>query len=187
MEIADLVAVISLAVSIIAVVYSFLSNTKRYELTYQYYYDILTWHNNVVEVLTDLRLKNYGENGKIEKLAKLSALIECGRFYFPNIDKNDGWGKEKPSAYKGYRNAILEFLVFEYRLFGRDDCEEYLEHAQSLQRLFTSYVFGYLNPKKLKRKIKHNTDITMKSDFTIDDYLAENPEYIYIWYPNNEK
>ena len=185
MGIEDLIAIISLAVSIIAVVYSFLSNTKRYELTYQYYYDILNWHNQVIEVLTDLKMNAYTPNEKTAKLAKLSTLIECGRFYFPNVEKGDNWGKEKPMAYRGYRNAILEFLVFEYRLFKRDDCDKYLEHAENLQRLFTSYVFQYLNPQKHNKKIKHNTDITMRNDFTLKDYLAENPEYIYIVFPSD--
>lgn len=81
-------------------------------------------------------------------LAKLSSLIESGRFYFPNIDRKDGFGKQKPIAYQGYRNVILDFLVYEYQLFEKDDYVQYLKHAESLQRLFTSYVFQYLEPSK---------------------------------------
>lgn len=152
MNISDWVAVISLPISVIALIYSFISNTKKYELTYQYYNDVLIWHNQVVEVLTSLRLNGTDNELKKQMLSKLSSLIESGRFYFPNIDRKDGFGKQKPIAYQGYRNVILDFLVYEYQLFEKDDYAKYLKHAESLQRLFTSYVFQYLEPSKQKRK-----------------------------------
>jgi len=55
MGIAEWVSLLSLVVAIIALVYSFLSNTKRYELTYQYYNDVVLWHNQVVETICTLR------------------------------------------------------------------------------------------------------------------------------------
>ena len=65
MNISDWVAVISLPISVIALIYSFISNTKKYELTYQYYNDVLIWHNQVVEVLTSLRLN--GTDNELKK------------------------------------------------------------------------------------------------------------------------
>lgn len=132
MNISDWVAVISLPISVIALIYSFISNTKKYELTYQYYNDVLIWHNQVVEVLTSLRLNGTDNELKKQMLSKLSSLIESGRFYFPNIDRKDGFGKQKPIAYQGYRNVILDFLVYEYQLFEKDDYAKYLKHAESL-------------------------------------------------------
>lgn len=184
MNISDWVTVISLIISILALVYSFISNTKKYELTYQYYNDVLTWHNQVVEILTGLRLSEKNTELKRQMLSKLSSLIECGRFYFPNIDKKDGFGKEKPIAYQGYRNIILDFLVYEYQLFEKEDYEKYSQHAENLQRLFTSYIFQYLEPNKQKRKMHKNTNIKeAHSELTINEFLEKSPESIYSLYP----
>ena len=178
----DWIAGISLAVAFAALIYTIISNTKKYELTYQYYQDVVAWHSDVIKVITQLKATNV-ENKKKTYLAELSALIETGRFYFPNIDLHDGFGANKPLAYRGYRNVVLDFLVYEYQLFEREDSNKYVEHAESLQRLFTSYVFQYLNPKKLQKKIKHNTSIQIKNSITINEFLKQSPESIYTLYP----
>lgn len=178
----DWIAGISLAVAFVALIYTIISNTKKYELTYQYYQDVVAWHSDVIKVITQLKATNV-ENEKNTYLAELSALIETGRFYFPNIDLHDGFGANKPLAYRCYRNVVLDFLVYEYQLFEREDSNKYVEHAESLQRLFTSYVFQYLNPKKLQKKIKHNTSIQMKNSITINEFLKQSPESIYTLYP----
>ncbi len=178
----DWIAGISLAVAFVALIYTIISNTKKYELTYQYYQDVVAWHSDVIKVITQLKATNV-ENEKNTYLAELSALIETGRFYFPNIDLHDGFGANKPLAYRGYRNVVLDFLVYEYQLFEREDSNKYVEHAESPQRLFTSYVFQYLNPKKLQKKIKHNTSIQMKNSITINEFLKQSPESIYTLYP----
>lgn len=183
MNISDWVTIISLLISIVALIYSFVSNTKKYELTYQYYNDILVWHNQVIEVLISLRLTRPKNESKKQLLSKLSSLIESGRFYFPNIDRKNGFGKKKPIAYQGYRNVILDFLVYEYQLFEMDDYYKYSKHAENLQRLFTSYVFQYLEPSKLKKKIHQNTNIKIDNEFTINDFLSKSPESIYSLYP----
>lgn len=178
----DWIAGISLVVAIVALIYTIISNTKKYELTYQYYQDVVAWHSEVIKVITQLKSTSE-ENSKNVYLAELSALIETGRFYFPNIDLYDGFGANKPLAYRGYRNVVLDFLVYEYQLFEREDSNKYVEHAESLQRLFTSYVFQHLNPKKLQKKIKHNTSIQMKNSITINEFLKQSPESIYTLYP----
>lgn len=183
MNISDWIAVISLSISVIALIYSFISNTKKHELTYQYYNDILIWHNQVIEVLTSLKLNDTNDELKKQMLVKLSSLIESGRFYFPNIDRKDGFGKQKPIAYQGYRNVILDFLVYEYQLFEKDDYKQYLKHAEILQRFFTSYVFQYLEPSKQKKKIHKNTNIKVHTEFTINEFLSKSPESIFSLYP----
>ena len=183
MNISDWIAAISLSISVIALIYSFISNTKKYELTYQYYNDILIWHNQVIEVLTSLKLNDTNDELKKQMLVKLSSLIESGRFYFPNIDRKDGFEKQKPIAYQGYRNVILDFLVYEYQLFEKDDYKQYLKHAEILQRFFTSYVFQYLEPSKQKKKIHKNTNIKVHTEFTINEFLSKSPESIFSLYP----
>ena len=182
MTFSDWIAGISLVVAFVALIYTIISNTKKYELTYQHYQDVVAWHSDVVKVITQLKATNI-ENVKKTHLAELSALIETGRFYFPNIDQHDNFGANKPLAYRGYRNVVLDFLVYEYQLFDREDSNKYVEHAESLQRLFTSYVYQYLDPKKLQKKIKHNTSIQMKNSITINEFLEQSPESIYALYP----
>lgn len=185
MSLTDWISIISIVIAVVALVYSVLSNTKKYELTYQYYNDILSWHNRVVEVLTNLRLNMSNSELKANQLSRLSSLIENGRFYFPNIDRKDGFGKDKPMAYQGYRNVILDFLVYEYQILEKSDCEKYLKHTDALQRLFTSYVFQYLEPKKHYKKIKRNTDISQKTQFTINEFLQKCPNSIFDLYSIN--
>lgn len=182
MTTSDWIAGISLVIAFAALVYTIISNTKKYELTYQYYQDVVAWHSDVIKVIAQLKATNE-ENSKRAYLAELSALIETGRFYFPNIDQHDNFGANKPLAYRGYRNFVLDFLVYEYQLFEREDSTKYVEHAESLQRLFTSYVFQHLDPKKLQKKVKHNTSIHMKNEITINEFLKQSPESIYALYP----
>lgn len=183
MDLSDWISIISIIVAIGALVYSILSNTKKYELTYQYYNDILQWHNEAVEVLIYLRLSEPDSDNRTTNLTKLSTLIEQGRFYFPNVNKGDCFGKNKPFAYQGYRNVILDFLVYSYQLFIRSDYMRYVKHAEQLQRLFTSYAFQYLEPQKRRKQISSKTSIKKDKEFTIDDFLRESPDYIYDLYP----
>jgi len=184
MTTSDWIAGISLVVAFAALLYTVISNTKKYELTYQYYQDVVAWHSDVIKVIAQLKATNE-EDSKRVYLAELSALIETGRFYFPNIDQHDNFGVDKPMAYRGYRNVVLDFLVYEYQLFDREDSNKYVKHAESLQRLFTSYVFQHLDPKKLQKKVKHNTSIQMKNEITINEFLKQSPESIYALYPND--
>ena len=67
-----------------------------------------------------------------------------GRFYFPNVDKQDNYGKDKPSAYQGYRNIVLEFLMYFYDTAKRDDVKVHVHALWSFMRLYTSAVFKNL-------------------------------------------
>lgn len=182
MNLSDWISIISILIAILAFVYSIFSNTKKYELTYQYYNDILFWHNQVVEVLISLRLNVFNEENKNLYMTKLSTYIEQGRFYFPNVNKNDGYGNSKLFAYQGYRNVILDFLVYSYQLYSKKDYKKYGEHAEHLQRLFTSYVFQYLEPRKRRKQVNKITFIKEVKEFTLDDFLLQSPDAIYKFY-----
>lgn len=187
MVISDCIALISLCVAIFAAIYALISNTKKFELTYQHYKEIANWHTIVVEILISLRFlsgENYME--KKQLLVKLSALIESGRLYFPNIIKGDGYGGKKPLAYQGYRNIVLDFLVYSYQLFEKDNHKKYSHHAETLQRLFTSYIYEYLKPSKLNKSICKNTDLKEGLELTIDDFLSKDIDVINMLFEINE-
>lgn len=179
MSFSDGIALLSLAVAAFAVIYTCLSNTKKYELTEQYRNDLLKWYDNVNHIL--IKLIYYTENDilsdelKNELLCSLSSQIELGRFYFPNIDKMDGFGKRKPAAYRGYRNIVLEFLVFSFNLFRRNDAKGHLAHAKELQRQFTSHIFEIINPSKHNHHIHKYTNITFNHNYSLEDFLNNEP------------
>ena len=108
-------------------------------------------------------------------LADLSALIENGRFYFPNVDKKDGFGGDKPSAYQGYRHINLEFLMHFYE-FVRDEEHVKIDLLWRLERNFTSVIFDVVEPRKRNRIYSKKLDITFPEDRAMEDFIYQNPE-----------
>lgn len=184
MHLGDYISFGTLVLSIVAITLSILSIiSKKYELTGIQRSQLLAWHKDTVEILIILKLSicQKCEISKIEYLSKLSALIENGRFYFPNIKKKNTFGNEKPSAYKGYRDITLDFLIFSYDILKREDCDKYINHLENLQRLFTSRVFDVLSPQKYNRLVAKHTMISMKKGISLPDYLKSDPKN-YVFY-----
>lgn len=180
MSASDFISIGSVVVAIAAFLYSFFFNTKKYELSSQYRTEILDWYAETIEIL--LRLKTEAKTDfkdevlKCELLAKLSAKIEIGRFYFPNIIMGDGYGNQKPSAYKGYRSLTLDFLVFSYKIFNKKDSKKYLKHAEELQRAFSSHLFELLDPRLFLKETKKHTDKTFSKELRFEDFIEKSPE-----------
>src|SRR5262249_40843341 len=87
--------------------------------------DILGWGNSTIEILARLEslafldvahpgMTTQFHTRKVEYMADLSATIDKGRMYFPNVQK-DVHGKHKDSAFRGYRRPILDALADAYR------------------------------------------------------------------------
>jgi len=181
MNTAEILSFSSLLLSLVVFIYAYTTNSKRYELTSQYRREVLDWFSQTTIILSSLRAVICDEDGKKDKhnlLCKLSAQIEVGRFFFPNIDKADGLGKEKPLAYQGYRNLVLDFLVYSYRLFKKEDAGDYQHHAEVLQRYFTSYVFELIEPKKFIKETKKHTKKTFNQELSFEDFISREPEII---------
>ena len=181
----DWIAIVSTIIAIAAFIYTWKSNTKRYELTEQYRKNLLEWYSETTRILIKLKLMIESEclcdEQKFDLLSTLSAQIELGRFFFPNIDKGDLFGHNKSTAYQGYRHIALEFLVFSYNLFKRSDANKYLLHAEELQRHFTSYIYELLQPVKFNKAIRRHTDVTFKNDLILEEFLEKDPKS-YIFY-----
>lgn len=180
MTTSDYIAAASLVIAFAAFIYSYLTNTKKYELTSQYRTEILSWYSETIEILIRLKIEakdSYkDENLKRELLSNLSAKIELGRFYFPNVDKGDKFGDEKPFAYKGYRNLMLDFLVFSFQVFEKQDAKKYLRHAETLQRHFTSHLFDILDPKTFLKETEKHTNKTFSKELRFEDFIEKDPE-----------
>jgi hypothetical protein len=181
----DYISIGSLIIATSAFLYSYLTNTKKYELKSQYQTEILNWYLETIEVLIRLKIatKNDSLNKELknELLSRLSAEIEVGRFYFPNVDKKDNFGREKPQAYRGYRNLLLDFLVFSYCIFEKDDAKRYWRHAETLQRYFTSHLFEIIDPASFLKETEKHTDKTFTKELCFEDFIEKDPEALRLY------
>ncbi|WP_428742041.1 hypothetical protein [Tenacibaculum sp.] len=182
MQTSDYIAIGSLVLSAVALVYAYMSSTKKYELHSQYRSEILKWYDETNQVLIRLKLEAQNDfpnkDLKIDLLSTLSAKIELGRFYFPNVTNGISYGSDKPKAYQGFRNLNLDFLVFSYRLFDKDNAKTYLHHAEALQRYFTSHVFEIVEPRKFLKETEKYTSKAFSKDVSFEDFLDKEPELI---------
>lgn len=183
MQVADYISIISIAVTVVIAiiggVYAIVTNSKKYELAEQYKEELLTWYEKVVKMIIQLIFickggkSDENDTKRFAILSELSSLIEVGRFYFPNIDKKDNFGKHKPYAYRGYRHIALEFLVYIYEIGMRDDFYRRESAIYSLERQFTSIVYEFVKPDVRHKKLKKYTDIVMPNDMAIEDFLEK--------------
>jgi hypothetical protein len=177
----NLIAGISLIVSAITICLYILDRKRvKFQILNEYTKQLLEWHGETVEILIKLRLntelkKNYD---KTELLAKLSSQIEKGRFFFPNINLKDHFGNEKQTAYQGYRNLTLDFLVYSFNLFSEESASDYIKHAEELQREFTSIVFEIVRPKENLEEIRKLTDKYFTKEHIFENYLEKKPEAV---------
>jgi hypothetical protein len=157
----------------------------RFQIENQYADSLLKWHSNVVELLLCLRFSAFDKASmdRSKALCRLSALIEHGRFFFPNIDRGDEFGEEKPPAYRGYRNLALDFLVASYNLLEQEPNEEEQIQAEALQRHFTSVVYELIRPHGRLETVRDLTDRYFAQQKIFEDFLDdENPTVIeHIW------
>lgn len=172
MEIAKYIAILSLLISALSFWYTY--NTKKYELRFQRRNDILSWYEKVVVVLKNIQYKIDSQDPNLDNsLCTLSALIDIGRFFYPNIDKGDDFGANKPLAFCGYRNIVLEFLVYYYNISKKQSAKKYIQHLNILERYFTSFVFKDLNPRheidKANSMLRINTTLISLEDFLEGD------------------
>jgi hypothetical protein len=173
-SITNIVSAMSLIISIgVAVIYYTGNKHKVYTIESEYINGLIRWHSEVVTVLILLKLtvRNVDIVSRQDNLARLSALIECGRFYFPNIYRDKPYGKYKPPAYQGYRSLVLDFLVASYNLFSKDEIRSKdLEQARFFQMNFTSIVFDIVVPTERLEKLKALTGKYFVQEKIFEDF-----------------
>jgi len=181
MSTGDYIAIISIVVpaiiSIIGGVYAVVKSTKKFELADSYRKEILEWYSNTIIIMTTIISKVKKEDDRTAELSSLSAQIEIGRFYFPNINKNDGYGKYKPVAYQGYRMIVLDFLVYFYDTAKKPDAKMYKSALWEFLRLYTSAVFDIISPKDRINKIKKYSDFVMNEEVSLNDFLTDEANF----------
>lgn len=184
LEPGNIIAAIGIGVTIIiasvSAVYTLVTNTKKYELTQSYRQEIMAWYHKVVSlmlrIIQFIKDKDFKNEHKANLLSDFSALIEVGRFYFPNsID--DSYGNQKPSAYQGHRDIGLSILVKFYEIAQEaDDDNEAIDKLTILERHFTSYIFDVIKPRSRNMEIGKYLSISAPKSTTMEDYLSHNSE-----------
>jgi len=181
----NIMAGISLIVSIVLAMYYIRDRrVTKLSVESEYIRELLGWSNEVLKVLGHLRLaakKGHREN--VDELRnELSTLIDIGRFFFPNIDKGDNFGSQKPPAFRGYRNLSLDFLVAIHNIYKDDLNEVNISLAERMRRHFLSVVFEIVNPRDRLRRIRSITDRYFVQEQIFEDYLAmDDNAFKYIW------
>lgn len=168
METKTLLDFIAIFISGIALICSALCMLiNRIDVSAEYRNKIMAWYGQCISVIMKLKHCSLDENTKRLLLGELSCLVEYGRFFFPNIDKGDGFGENKPAAYQGYRSHVLEYLVLYYELFN-NNTNLNVDKSDDLQRRFTSAVYAYLKPWKFIKKLDFVLQESYKKDFPIE-------------------
>lgn len=181
--------IVTSLIAIIGGIYAILTNTKKYELTENYRKEILEWYTSVVKVM--INIIHFCENGdfytnefsseKIDMLSQLSALAEIGRFYFPNVIRGNGYGNEKPPAYRGSRHIVLEFALHFYFTALKSTDKSDVRFLWKLERNFTSFIFEIIEPRKRNKIYSKYLSITIPKGKSMRDFLNENPSNIYVF------
>lgn len=149
----EFIAFFSLIVSVIALIYTFVSNTKRFELADQYRKDLLSWYQDTIRILLKIRGQVAAGRFDWEKsdlLFLLSAQIEIGRFYLPNYPSEKG--ADQPIAYRGNRHPALNCLVAVYMELKHPKKKDQNEYIKNKQLCFTSVIFTIINPREWNKQ-----------------------------------
>ena len=128
----------------------------------EYFKDLLKWPDEALLLLSealhlcDLDPKRM-ESGKYFDTrhtlrVKLSALIDRGRWFFPNYTAR-GIGEDKPAAYRGYRHEALDAPVSAYQVLCALDYVDVANNEsrrtalERAKRQFTSQIQIVLDPR----------------------------------------
>ena len=106
--------------------------------------------------------------GKASLLIGLSALVERGRMFFPNLDP-DNKGADKDGAYRGHRPPILDAVMWAYfeldtmRREGGPTGDNSAEFIEDCRRLMVSELQAHLDPRRLDKVVERYDNQTQEN------------------------
>ncbi len=128
----------------------------------------LDWGNAAIDTLVKAaafaRTRHMQQNeatfqgAKTNLLINISALVERGRMFFPNLNE-DMKGAEKDGAYRGHRPPILDALMwchYEMEAMTREGGptgENSADFFDSCRRLIVSELQAHLDPRRLNQVV----------------------------------
>jgi hypothetical protein len=165
-QVSDWVAVVSAVISVLAVLLNIVITSRQTRVgveTLKFNNDsqVMNWANRTVAAMAEAQhicaSPNVGalyinERG-IALATSLSSLIDEGRWYFPNVGRRQT-DAEKPGAYRGTRQPILDhvFLAYEavYEMMRAEDAsrEALAAKIAEAKRHFVSEVQHAVDPRR---------------------------------------
>lgn len=121
--------------------------------------DIIRWAGGTLAILAEMaelpvtEMEDDARRRRWHSLRhRLSTQIDIGRFYFPNYGA-DHQKADKPAAFRGRRQRVLEYLVEAYDIFDEDDALGDLTTRQACKKAlaaerqnFISEVQRFIDP-----------------------------------------
>lgn len=153
----DWVAVASAGISVMALVVNIVITSRQTRVsveTFKFNNDtqLMGWANRVVVAMSEAYHLTAATN--TQALAtNLSALIDEGRWYFPNLGKKET-DVEKPGAYRGARQAVLDHIVAVYDAVAAMPTadegarQEHMESIRDSRRHFVSEIQRAVDPRR---------------------------------------
>lgn len=124
--------------------------------TEQYFAAVRAWADQVCCAISEaihIVDDKSSDNRKFEVLVRLSALLDTGRWYFPN-QWDDKVGLRKHPAYRGVRQPVLECVFTAYRLLKTEAEADRAKDLVSAQRNFVSFIQSVLDPRTREQEIR---------------------------------
>jgi hypothetical protein len=166
LQISDYVAVGSAAISVVALLLNIIITTRQTRvsveaLKFNNDTQVMNWANRTVVAMAEAQhicaSRNvspiYVSERGIALATTLSSLIDEGRWFFPNVGRRQT-DPEKPGAYRGSRQPILDHLVAAYEgvkdmIAGEDVPREALAaKIADAKRHFVSEVQHAVDPRR---------------------------------------
>lgn len=164
----SLAAVLSLSALLLSLwVFARQQRINRWQLRLHREDHIITWSGHCLTLLAEIEERvnahqstqaapfAYDEFVRIR--SRLSALIDEGRLYFPNI-QDPAKGANKDAAYQGHRQMILNTLVHVYDglkiIANHNNAADRQQHIAELNRLrreFVSEAQGAIDPRTFNK------------------------------------
>lgn len=182
-------AVISLAISVVTIIDNSKSSKRELFTTkMDFYSKVLDWYKETIGLMKQIECKSDMKESCKSELALLSALVEYGRFFFPNIIDEGEFGNDKPEAYKGFRAITLDFIVAYYNLFNLDLRSEYPSDAPNIiQRYFTSEVFKSIKPQNYIKQAEKAINTKMNNQEQLRYHVGKKDQNFIIDLVFNQK
>ncbi|MCE9521046.1 MAG: hypothetical protein K8S25_01280 [Alphaproteobacteria bacterium] len=165
-ETSDVVGVVSAGISLVALAINLLITRRQTRISFETLKfnndsQVMNWANRVVVAMSEALHVSGATNVSAAFLherglslsTNLSALIDEGRWFFPNTGSRSTDG-EKPGAYRGSRQAILDhvFVVYqcasELQQFGDGSREALAGRIAEAKRHFVTEVQHAVDPRR---------------------------------------
>jgi hypothetical protein len=156
-QMSDWVAVASAAISVLALVLNIVITSRQTRVSVENFKfnndtQLMNWANRVVVAMAEAY--HLPPKTDVHSLAtNLSALIDEGRWFFPNIGKKEA-DNEKPGAYRGTRQAVLDHIVAVYNAVvampAADDqaWQQHMASVHAARRHFVSEIQHAVDPRR---------------------------------------